>query len=75
MKNGEYYYYKIDVISNSHGYSFMVRSTSELSDSEAIDRAKAADCFEDDEDIDSAVVDTLIDEHDIKAFETSTTTV
>lgn len=75
MKNGNYYYYKIDVLSRSHGYSFMVRSTDELSEDEALERALSADCFEDENDLDSAFVDTLIDESDIKAFATSTTTV
>ena len=75
MKNGNYYYYKIDVVSRSHGYSFMVRSTDELSEDEALDRALSANCFEDEDDLDSAIVDTLIDESDIKAFANSTTTV
>ena len=75
MKHENYYYYKIDVVSRSHGYSFMVRSKDELSEDEALDKALGADCFEDEDDLDSAVVDTLIDESDIKAFESSTTTV
>ena len=75
MKNGNYYYYKIDVVSRSHGYSFMVRSEDELSEDEALDRALSANCFEDEDDLDSAIVDTLIDESDIKAFANSTTTV
>lgn len=75
MKNGNYYYYKIDVVSRSHGYSFMVRSTDELSEDEALERALSANCFEDEDDLDCAVVDTLIDESDIKAFANSTTTV
>ena len=75
MKNGNYYYYKIDVVSRSHGYSFMVRSEDELSEDEALDRALSANCFEDEDDLDCAVVDTLIDESDIKAFADSTTTV
>lgn len=75
MKNGNYYYYKIDVVSRSHGYSFMVRSTDELSEDEALDRALSANCFEDEDDLDCAIVDTLIDDSDIKAFADSTTTV
>ena len=75
MKNGNYYYYKIDVVSRSHGYSFMVRSTDELSEDEALGRALSANCFEDEDDLDCAIVDTLIDESDIKAFANSTTTV
>ena len=75
MKNGNYYYYKIDVVSRSHGYSFMVRSEDELSEDEALDRALSANCFEDEDDLDCAIVDTLIDESDIKAFANSTTTV
>ena len=66
MKNGNYYYYKIDVLSRSHGYSFMVRSKDELSEDDAIEKALSADCFVD-------KVDTLIDESDIKAFSTITT--
>lgn len=75
MKNGNYYYYKIDVVSRSHGYSFMVRSTDELSEDEALERALSANCFEDEDDLDCAVVDALIDDSDIKAFADSTTTV
>lgn len=75
MKNGNYYYYKVDVVSRSHGYSFMVRSTDELSEDEALERALSAKCFEDEDDLDCAIVDTLIDESDIKAFADSTTTV
>lgn len=75
MKNGNYYYYKIGVLSHSHGYSFMVRSQDELTDDEALEKALYADCFEYADDIDCAVVDTLIDESDIKAFAHSTTTV
>jgi hypothetical protein len=75
MKNGNYYYYKIDVVSRSHGYSFMVRSEDELSEDEALERALSAKCFEDEDDLDCAIVDTLIDESDIKAFADSTTTV
>jgi hypothetical protein len=75
MKNGNYYYYKIDVVSRSHGYSFMVRSEDELSEDEALERALSANCFEDEDDLDCAIVDTLIDESDIKAFADSTTTV
>lgn len=75
MKHENYYYYKIDVVSRSHGYSFMVRSEDELTEDEALDKALSADCFEDEDDRDCAVVDTLIDESDIKAFADSTTTV
>lgn len=75
MKHENYYYYKIDVVSRSHGYSFMVRSEDELTEDEALDKALSADCFEDEDDLDCAVVDTLIDESDIKAFADSTTTV
>ncbi len=65
--NGKFYY-KIDVQSRSHGYSFMVRSDDELSDDEAISRAVAADCFNDEDDADAATVDMLIDEKDVAAF-------
>lgn len=65
--NGKFYY-KIDVHSRSDGYSFMVRSDHGLSDDEAISRALAADCFNDEEDADAATVDTLIDEEDVAFF-------
>ena len=65
--NGKFYY-KIDVHSRSDGYSFMVRSDYGLSDDEAISRALAADCFNDEEDADAATVDTLIDEEDVAFF-------
>lgn len=75
MKKDNYYYYKIDVMSRANGYSFMVRSMDEIGEQEAIDRAYAAGCFDDEGDLDKAFVDALIDETDIKAFENSTTTV
>lgn len=65
--NGKFYY-KIDVHSHRDGYSFMARSDDELSDDEAISRALAADCFNDEEDADAATVDTLIDEKDVVFF-------
>lgn len=69
--NGKFYY-KIDIHSRSHGYSFMVRSDEKLSDDEAISRALTADCFIDEDDADAATVDTLIDETDVAAFADST---
>lgn len=69
--NGKFYY-KIDVQSRSHGYSFMVRSDEEISDDEAVSRALAADCFTDEDDADAATVDPLIDETDVAAFAGST---
>jgi len=75
MKSGEYYYYKVDVMSRSHGYSFMVRCKDELSDDEVISRASKADCFEDDADSDNAYVDTYLVDSDIRAFKDCTTTV
>lgn len=68
MKMNGKFYYKIDVHSSSDGYSFMVRSDSELSDDEAICCALAANCFNDEADADTATVDTLIDENDIEFF-------
>ena len=65
--NGKFYC-KIDVHSHQGGYSFMVRSDEELSDDEAISRALTAECFTDEDDADSATVDTLIDETDVTAF-------
>lgn len=61
-------YYKIDVHSRQHGYSFMVRSDDELSDDEAISRALAAGCFNDEDDADAATVDPLIDATDVEVF-------
>ena len=43
MKYEDYYYYKVDVMSRSHGYSFMVRCKDELSDEEVISRARDSD--------------------------------
>ena len=68
MKMNGKFYYKIDVHSRSDGYSFMVSSDDELSDNEAICRALAADCFNDEDDADAATVDTLIDEEDVAFF-------
>ena len=65
--NGKFYY-KIDVHSRQDGYSFMVRSDEEMSDDEAISRALAADCFNDEDDSDAATVDTLIDEQEVAFF-------
>lgn len=76
MKKNGFFYYKIDVISRSHGYSFMVRSAEEISDEdEIIERANNAGCFEDEEDLDKALVDSLIDDSDIKAFKDATTDI
>jgi hypothetical protein len=50
----------------------MVRSDDEISDDEAISRAAAADCFNDEDDADAATVDMLIDETDVEAFASST---
>lgn len=75
MKSGEYYYYKVDVMSRSHGYSFMVRCKDELSDEEVISRASKADCFEDEADSDNAYVDSYLVDSDIRAFKDCTTTV
>jgi len=75
MKYEDYYYYKVDVMSRSHGYSFMVRSKDELSDEDVISRATKADCFEDEDDSDNAYVDSYLVESDIKAFKDCTTTV
>jgi hypothetical protein len=75
MKYEDYYYYKVDVMSRSHGYSFMVRCKDELSDEEVISRASKADCFEDEADSDNAYVDSYLVDSDIRAFKDCTTTV
>ena len=75
MKYEDYYYYKVDVMSRSHGYSFMVRCKDELSDEEVISRASKADCFEDEADSDNAYFDSYLVDSDIRAFKDCTTTV
>ena len=65
--NGKFYC-KIDVHSRQDGYSFMVRSDEKLSAYEAISRALAAGCFNDEDDADSATVNPLIDATDVEVF-------
>ena len=74
MKKNNYFYYKIDV-KGSDGYSFMVRSTDDLSDTDVISRANAANCFDDEDDRERATVERQLDDSDIKAFDDCTTTV
>ena len=74
MKKDDYFYYKVDV-KGRNGYSFMVRSTDELSDDDVLSRAKAAECFDDEDDVERASVDRDIDDSDINAFDDCTTTV
>lgn len=74
MKKDNYFYYEIDV-KGTDGYSFMVRSTDELSDDDVIKRAKAAECFDDEDDVERSSVDRQIDDSDIDTFDDCTTTV
>lgn len=69
-----YNYYKVDVaLGCSDGYSFMIRSKKDLNDTEVIEAAREHHCFEDDQD--TAEVDRFIDDHDVNAFKSCTTTV
>lgn len=69
MKHNGFYYYKIDVIGRN-GYSFMVKSKTELDDMyDAIDIASKNNLFSDEVDADYAEVDDLVSEYDINNFE------
>ena len=61
------YYYKIDV-SGRNGYSFMVKSSSELDEGEVIDKALEQGYFSDEYDADYAIVDDLVTPYDIDHF-------
>ena len=52
------YYYKIDV-SGRNGYSFMVKSSSDIDEYEVLTKALEQGYFVDDEDANYAVVDDL----------------
>jgi hypothetical protein len=61
-------YYTINV-PGKHGYSIMVSSDEDLSDEEVINRAYDKGLFEGQEDdVDYAIVDNLIDEKDAKRW-------
>ena len=69
MKHNGFYYYKIDVMGRN-GYSFMVKSKTELGDMyDAIDIASRNELFSDEYDADYAEVDDLVSEDDINNFE------
>lgn len=65
------YYYKIDV-PGKHGYSFMITSNDVLDKSEILDKALAKGLFQDEIDVDYAVVDDLISDYDIEHFKDCT---
>ena len=65
------YYYKIDV-PGKHGYSFMITSNDVLDKSEILDKALAKGLFQDEIDVDYAVVDDLISDYDIGNFKDCT---
>lgn len=59
-------YFKIDVI-GSDGYSFMV-CTDESNEDTIIDLAAENNLFQDADDADRCIVDSLVDEQDIEHF-------
>jgi hypothetical protein len=62
------HYYKIDVMGRD-GYSFMISTLNPLEyEDEAIDIAWDLGCFNDKDDVNYAIVDDLVGEHDIKHF-------
>ena len=65
------YYYKIDVL-GKHGYSFMVSSNDVFDESEILDKALTKGLFQDEIDVDYAVVDDLISDYDIEHFKDCT---
>lgn len=65
------YYYKIDVL-GKHGYSFMVSSNDVLDEGEVLAKALAKELFQDENDANYAVVDSLISDYDIENFKDCT---
>ena len=70
-QNGKHYY-KIDVMSSRHGYSFMVVSNDELDEYDVIDKSLAKDLFGCETDADYALVDDQVSEYDIENFKNCT---
>lgn len=68
--NGRYFY-KIDVMAvmSENGYSFMISTANELPDeNDALNIAFGLNCFENDQDVNYALVDDLVSERVIKQF-------
>lgn len=65
------YYYKIDIL-GKHGYSFMVSSNDVLDEGEVLDKVLAKELFQDENDANYAVVDSLISDYDIENFKDCT---
>lgn len=65
------YYYKIDVL-GKHGYSFMVSSNDVLDEDEVLAKVLAKELFQDENDANYAVVDSLISDYDIENFKDCT---
>ena len=71
MEHNKKHYYKIDVMGRN-GYSFMVSSNNELDEGEVLDKAFEEGLFNDEYDIDYAVVDDLVSQYDIDNFKNCT---
>ena len=65
-------YVKVDVL-GTNGYSFMVTTTfEEIDEMDILDMCSDLDLFENVDDVKCSTIDTLIYEHDVKAFDTIT---
>lgn len=71
MEQNNKIYYKIDV-PGKHGYSFMVTSNDVLDEGEVLDKALAKGLFQDEIDVDYAVVDDLVSDREIEVFKSCT---
>ena len=69
-QNGKHYY-KVDV-SGRNGYSFMVCCDWQLDEGQVLDKAWAKGLFDDDNDVNYAVVDDLVSDYDIENFKDCT---
>lgn len=68
MENQKYYY-KIDVISRKHGYSFMISNNTEIeNENDVIDIALENNLFECEYDAERAVIDNLVSNMDVEHF-------
>lgn len=70
-KQNNKHYYKIDV-SGRNGYSFMVCCDWQLDEGQVLDKAWAKGLFDDDNDVNYAVVDDLVSDYDIENFKDCT---
>lgn len=71
MEQNNKIYYKIDV-PGKHGYSFMVTSNDVLDEGEVLDKALAKGLFQDEIDVDYAVVDDLVSDYEIEVCKSCT---